>query len=488
MSEVLYWAAEVLLLGGSLRSRRWAMMVMALSLPLSRRLPALPVPFLNYQSLLFAAVLLSFAIHPAEKKAPGGPVHFGIPLAIMGLLLTASYVTTLVTFTPVKFWRLWDPYRNAFMFRAAIFCLLCYVLASLGVRTREDLLGVLRAGAAGVILESLYGLAEAILRRPSRLTGHMVEPNNMGCYVATGLVLLLALALVLKWRHPVGKAAIVGMACAFPVLLGTLSRGAWLGAGAGFVLLGALLNRKVLAAGMVVLALNVLWLPENVRARLAETFTSEEENNWRLRDGKGAEASALIAMINEQLEEEAAIGEIEEGQTRLDPSLQARLIVWTIAAQMIQDYPFGVGFGVFPWHVQFYSDVIQFKATHNIYLKLATESGIPALLVFLFLIGAFAVRSIRIARAAPDPEVGAFAWGMLGYLATLSVCALSVDVFFQIEVNGQYWLMMGALLQAPSVWAATGASAPKVAAGSAWDRSPDGVLPPPEPLRGRNGA
>ena len=101
--------------------------------------------------------------------------------------------------------------------------------------------------------------------------------------------------------------------------------------------------------------------------------------------------------------------------------------------------------------MQFYSDVIMFKATHNIYLKVATEAGLPAFLLFLFLIGAFLKDSWTIANGTKDPEVRAFAYGMLGYIVALSVSALGVDVYFQTDVNGQFWVMMGALMQAPLV-------------------------------------
>src|SRR5262249_19876466 len=88
-----------------------------------------------------------------------------------------------------------------------------------------------------------------------------------------------------------------------------------------------------------------------------------------------------------------------------------------------------------------------------------TEAGIPTLVLFLLLLAGFLRDTFRIGRGSDDPVVKAFGYGMLAYLVALMVNALTIDLFFQIDVNGQFWLLMGALLQAPLV-AGAGGSAP----------------------------
>jgi O-antigen ligase len=376
-------------------------------------------------------------------------------MGVLMLFITAAFLNTAFTFTPKSFWRMWDPYRNMVGYKAAMSCFIIYMLAAIGTRGIDDLKAVAKAAVAGAIFEGVYTAAECLILNPGRATGHMTEPNNMGAYLAGSINLLVALAILLPSGSPGRKYVLAGLAASAVALLGTLSRGAYAATAIGFLVLTSFVNRKLLAAGVAVLALSPLWLPERVKARLNETLTSEESLNWRYRDGKGAESSALIAMIEDHLEEEAASGELEADQVRLDASLQARFVVYDAAFRMMMDYPLGVGFGVFPWHLQHYSEYLRFKATHNIYLKIGTEIGLPALLIFLYLIFSFARESFRLARSSTDPEISALAWGMLGYVTALSIAATSVDVYFQVEVNGQFWILMALVAHAPALLAAS---------------------------------
>lgn len=452
MTELAFWALQVVLLAAALRGPRWAMMVLAFSVPISRRMPAIPVPLLNYQNLLVLAAILSYAMHPPAKGAPGGRIRHAAALAVLGVLFTASFINTVATFTPKQFPRLWDPYRNAQVFRSLLMCFGVYALTCLAVRTRDDLLDILKAGVAGSILAGVHSAYEFLILRPGRVTGYMDEPNNMGSFLACSVTLLLAMILVLPRSHLLWWPSAIGCAAGAVGLLGTLSRGAYVAAAAGFLVITLLANRRVLAVGIAAMALNALWLPDVVKERIDSTIVPEEAEGWRFREGKGDEGSPLIALINEELNAEAELTEEGEAEAlRLDGSVQSRLVTWTVALEVVADYPLGVGFGVFPWYMHYYSNVVRFKATHNIYLKIATETGILALLVFLYAVFLLGRDALRVGRAAPDPEIRALGLGMFTYLITLMVSALSVDLFFQVEVNGHFWAMMGALAQAPLI-------------------------------------
>jgi O-antigen ligase len=471
VTDLVFWVLEIVFVVAAIRSPRSALMVMAISLPISRRLPAAPIPMLNYQNIIFVVALLSYAIHPPPKGAPGGRVRYALPMAILALMFTASFLNTITTFAPKLYWRFWDPYRNILQYRSLMMCLAVYVMASLVVRTRDDLIALMKAGLAGSLLCGLHTSYEFLILRPGRVTGFMDEPNNMGSFLACSLGLLLAAVLLLPRAHPYWRYLLAGMGATVIGLLGTLSRGSYLAAMVAFTLLTGMLNRRILAAGLIFLALNALWLPDSVKNRLAHTFVAEEDQGWRFRDGQGQEESGLIAMVNEELDEEAAAGELEGG-SRLDNSIQLRLLVWTGAFRMMWDYPLGVGFGVFPWHMQYYSTVLGFKATHNIYLKIATESGIPALILFLFILFSMIRDSLKIARSADDPEIKAFGYGMFAYIVALMVTAFGVDISFQIEVNGHFWILMGALMQAPLIMAAREKEGPPDTAAAVAPRPP----------------
>jgi hypothetical protein len=122
VTELVYWVIEAVLLINAMRSRRWAAMVIAFSLPFSRRLPSFPVPLLNYQNLVFLAALLSFARSPVVKDAPAGRVRYLLPMAMLSLFFTAAFVNTQMTFVPRTFWKLWDSYENVMDYKALMTC------------------------------------------------------------------------------------------------------------------------------------------------------------------------------------------------------------------------------------------------------------------------------------------------------------------------------------------------------------------------------
>ncbi len=448
MTEYAYWVLELALLGTALRSRRWALMVLAFSLPLSRRLPALPVPLLNYQNILFIVTLLSCARDPAPRGAPGGTVKHWPLLAALGVFYSASFLNTVVTFEPDFYPGLWDPDRNMIAFRALILCLAIYVLVSHFIRSREDLIDVVRATVAGTIAEAAYACFEWAVLRPGRVTGHLAEPNNMGVYLASSFALLLALLLLLPRPNRAWRLLALGLGLAGIGVLGTLSRGAWLSALVGFVIVSLWASRRLLVLGAAALALGGLWAPESVKQRLDETLISKEDENWRYRNGRGDQESAVLALVSERIASSTVDPLDGDASMRLDPSLQGRLVVWEAGLKMMMDYPLGVGFGVFPFYLHNYSTVVRWKASHNIYLKTGTETGIPALICLIVLLVMFCVDGIRAGRLTQDPELRAAGVGVLGYVVALAIGAMGIDIIFQVEVNGQFWCLAAAMSQA----------------------------------------
>ena len=73
----------------------------------------------------------------------------------------------------------------------------------------------------------------------------------------------------------------------------------------GLGMLAFFVNKRVFAVGAIVLALSPLWIPESLKARMDETVTTQENTKYRFREGEADNTSALLAMINEQMEASA---------------------------------------------------------------------------------------------------------------------------------------------------------------------------------------
>jgi probable O-glycosylation ligase (exosortase A-associated) len=92
----------------------------------------------------------------------------------------------------------------------------------------------------------------------------------------------------------------------------------------------------------------------------------------------------VVLLAPEQLERFTTMG------TEEDSSAQERLETWYAALLVLADYPlFGVGLDNFIQIGVRYARVEQLFVQHNIYLEVATETGVPGLILVLLMIWAF---------------------------------------------------------------------------------------------------
>jgi len=91
----------------------------------------------------------------------------------------------------------------------------------------------------------------------NRATGMFGQPNELGSFAAAVLVLGLALLLSLPGRHPLRLLGATAAAAGGAALTASLSRGAWIGAGLGLLVLLGLVDagaRRRLLGGLVAVA------------------------------------------------------------------------------------------------------------------------------------------------------------------------------------------------------------------------------------------
>ncbi len=146
----------------------------------------------------------------------------------------------------------------------------------------------------------------------------------------------------------------------------------------------------------------------------------------------------------------AAVSGLGEGSTAsaVDNSLLSRATETLAAALVIVDHPvIGVGPGMFPFYYEDYAEVVGIlirndaeRESHNLYLGLGAELGLPGLLVFL-VIAYQTVRMILAARRAsivrrPDLErlTTPFLLSLMTYYVT--------GMFLHLSFGRFYWLML----------------------------------------------
>jgi O-antigen ligase len=220
------------------------------------------------------------------------------------------------------------------------------------VRSRAELVTILRVLVVSSTIASLYGIVLFVTGYVERVSGPIGEANDFAYVLAS--VLPFAVYLSLRDKR---LRVLWGLCSAVLVLalFGTLSRGALVGVAA--VVLWAVATRRTriggVVAGTVVIAGTLL---------LAFTL-------WR-------------PLIDERL---AAKGVVAQA------NVDSREAYWSAAARMAADHPIlGVGPGRFGIEASNYvlNDPINIErpVVHNSYLEVLAEGGVPTLIAFIALI------------------------------------------------------------------------------------------------------
>lgn len=370
-------------------------------LVLQHRLP--PLRALDIWVLIFLLAVWVGAL----RSAQGG---LAIASAISYTLAVLGYYVAAHALNDAEEWRM------ALRACAAVVLLqLVYVLLQFLAKSPLPLPGSKVLGQGGVL--SFGGIAQVF--RPS---GFLEHPNALANHVA--LVMPPALALILLGRRHLPRwvwwAALVTLAAAAAQLLLSLSRGGWISASVGLLLVvGVYWRRRLLSHRQIAggVALLVLGLAVVVAAY----------------------PSLLLRLTAPD-----------------DRATESRLILNNQALAIIETAPLlGVGFGgynraayetiapAFALISPEYQQSLLRLVVHNHYLLLAAELGIPAALFFLVLLFAF-VRLPWSVRRWHDPGLYALAIGLAGSVLCQIVFLNSDNYYADIRVF-LMWLTLGLL-------------------------------------------
>lgn len=237
--------------------------------------------------------------------------------------------------------------------------------------------------------------------RPMRAVGTGVDPNSYGGLLVVGFVLAVGQLLVRRRSMPLALAAIASTLSGGALLL-TYSRGAWVGAFAGVVVI-VLLRRPLLL------------LPVG---------------------GIGVAAVALGV----------GAGFIERlwlGFTLQDPATKLRLDEYRNALAIIREHPwFGVGFGDAP--------SIELQAgVSSIYLTIAERAGLVGLFIFVVTAGAISWRGLRGSWRATGDEDQDLTLCVTAALVSALVVGLFDHYFFNPQFPHMatvFWVLAGAVV------------------------------------------
>jgi O-antigen ligase len=229
--------------------------------------------------------------------------------------------------------------------------------------------------------------------------------NGLGAYEAQFITLLLALAafeprLVIRLGY-IGV-AIFSTCC----LAYSLSRGGYAALLAGCLFIGIVKQRKLLLL-LILLGLTCSdQLPPAVQHRILMTYDKQENS--------------------------------------LDASAAVRLTLWEDAMQLFNSSPvIGTGFNTYAYMHRVRGGLGAYEDTHNYFLKVAVETGIVGLALFLALVWITFRAGFGLYRQSEDPFFASLGLGLAGWVVCAMVANCFGDRWTYAQITGYMWIIGG---------------------------------------------
>jgi O-antigen ligase len=376
----------------------------------------------NLVNFVIAAGLLAWLTSHAD---PAPRVRLGAVEVLAGLFVLAASLSVL----PTAIVGSRSPEGLAITYRNWLAPILFFFIARGLVRDRRDVAGVLQVLAWTVFLVAACTWQEGVQRgdrgsiAASRVGGLLEQANSMGAFLAYYGVPLLAFALT-AGRFSRALPYLAAYLIAARAVLFTFSRGAYLayiaGSSAVLVVANPLLLAAAGAAGIFAAVLYPPLLPSSVRDRLGSLTLEAPTNPW------------------------------EDASTNLDRSASHRTVLWRGAARIITEYPVqGIGLGHFPATIDLYTpEVLQAsdpRDAHNAYLLIASEMGVPTLLLLLVFLSWLAATALRVSLRRRNPIDRRVGLTLLGTLGSLVVSCMLGSRFSQEALIAYFWILAALL-------------------------------------------
>jgi hypothetical protein len=237
-----------------------------------------------------------------------------------------------------------------------------------------------------------------------RLEGLGSNPNYLGFLLV--LPLVAAAGLIRRTRNP---RWLVPAAVCFLALSATHSRGAFLAAGVGVAVVVVQDRSRrfhAVLASATVIAGTVAW------------------------------AAGMLHPLGRHI---ARLGAGDRTAVDLSMSNGLRMRVAKFAVRVIVEHPLrGIGYSMFPTRASRSPEFGMYLATHDEYLRLSAEAGIPALIVFVALLWLGAGR-----RRSGDLAI------LRAIVLTYVLILFSANPLANLTVSVPFWVALGCLLAVP---------------------------------------
>ena len=395
----------------------WLLGLFIIYIPLNKIFVVPLAPGINGTNALMLLLLFAWGMRVSREEQP---VFRSLPnsgaVAAYGIITLISVVTAGVTLGFGHFMTSYLGDVKAWLDQFIVFFVFLNLIRD-GRMARRIVVYLM----LGTLVTLALGVQEWLDKRfldsidKARVFGPHHQPNDYGAFLSYMSAPFIALFMTNLGRLRAWIVLIPYFLVLAKILLATFSRGAYVGMALCVVVAGYV-RGKVFLVGTGILALGLLialpeLIPESLSARMAQTASDT--------------------------------GGIEE----LDESSQTRLILWDAAIDMTLENPvFGKGFKTFPELKEQYTAVeVRESDTHNMYLYLTSQMGIPALIVLLLIFWRMYSHGMRLFRQSVDPFARSIGMGAAAMVTSIAVVNMFGSRMVDIAVTAYFWIYLAAL-------------------------------------------
>lgn len=403
----------------SLRDPELALCIFIVYMPLSKMVPLSFAPLINGTNLLLGLLILSWISQAGHTQTP---MFKRYPLTTLmgfyGVYSCLSFITAITNFgfdfflsniLDVKSW----------LDHFIVFFIFINIIKDTG-QARRLIVYLLVA----LSIVSIYGIDEMLAKagrssiEKSRVFGPQLQPNEFGAYLTHASAPLIGV-LGLYWTNIRSWVLTPCLFMLLKLIISSYSRGAMLGFGAGFIfavftrgihyLLLAILTGAIIAYQFPTL------LPDSVIARFKHTAQSDAGTTDK----------------------------------QLDKSSQSRLILWNAAKHVTLENPIlGVGFKGFALIKGNYTEEpVRESDTHNMYLFICSQMGIPALALLFIIFFKMYWLSRKVFREHPSHSARAIGLGGIALVTGVALINMFGTRMLDISTINVLWVYMAVVVR-----------------------------------------
>lgn len=391
-------------------------------LPFSRRLPGDFAAAFNITNILMAFIMLVWLTGKYAKEEPfwlRTPLNFPIILftlfGCISVVRGSYYDSGFIHYALIEFKRWMTP---IFLF----FLVLNTVKDRETIKTVAVIMMTVTTIVALMAIYEYIDIGYVSNLDKARVKGITDQPNMLAAFFNYYMFLPFGFFLLRMGKLKYWLLLIPFLIC-FRGIMVTFSRGGYIAFAAALYAISFFKSKKVFLFLLFVswiVYLNPVLMPAGIRYRMGQT-------------------------IHQPLSYADSIEDVEES---LDSSAASRMEVWKGGLRMVADYPFfGVGYRLFMPLIRFYWSGERPIDAHNTYLIIAAEMGVPALLVFLWVIWRVFRRTHFLYRTTRDPFSKALALGFLGGLFGLLASNMFGSRLDAQEVSSYFWILAALIIR-----------------------------------------